>query len=307
MERVDILLATYNGTSYINDFFASLSAQTYTNWRLIVRDDCSRDDTLSKVIAFEENNRGKVLVLDSEHNIGVKRNFSELMSRSSAKYIFFADQDDVWRSDKIKLTLDFAKRIDDVDDIPLLVHTDLTVVDEELRVISSSFWRYQGLHPERGRNLKDIMVQNVVTGCTMMINRKLIEIAGPVPSSARMHDWWLAILACAAGNVYYINKQTVLYRQHGNNDIGAKRYSFKSALYALKYPSTHRDSLILTQDQANAFIAIYHQIISEHDTTILSKFANMKHQGFIGKRITAARLRLRKNGILRTIGFYALM
>jgi len=308
MQSVDILLATYNGSRYLSQFLESLDGQTYRQWRLIVRDDGSSDDTVEKLIAYSNNHKGKVSIISDCRNIGVIQNFSELISHSTGDFIFFADQDDVWCPNKISLTLDFARSINNINERPVLIHTDLMVVDENLKVISDSFWDYQGLHPDRGSNLKDLMVQNVVTGCTMMVNRKLLDIAAPIPNSARMHDWWLALIACTFGEIYFLQEQTILYRQHDNNDVGAKHYSFSSAIGKLSDINRIRGSLSLTVAQAKAFLDRYScAIYSEDVLSTLITFISMEHDGFVNKRIKAAKLRLRKHGLLRTIGFYLFM
>jgi hypothetical protein len=104
----------------------------------------------------------------------------------------------------------------------VLVHTDLTVVDEQLGVIDESLWKYQGIQPELD-SLERLLIQNCVTGCTAMINRSLREKADPIPPEAVMHDWWLTLVASCFGRIVCLPIPTLLYRQHGRNDTGAKR------------------------------------------------------------------------------------
>ncbi len=307
MQYVDILLATYNGSLYVDQLLESISNQTYTNWRLIVRDDGSCDDTVSKIERFSKKNKDKVLVINKGGNLGAAQNFSELMAKSTAEFAFFADQDDVWHPDKILKTINFALSIENIDKSPVLVHTDLAVVDEHLKTISGSFWSYQGLRPEQGGVFKDIMIQNVVTGCTMMANKKLLDLAIPIPANARMHDWWLALVACAMGEVYFMPAQTILYRQHSRNDVGARRYSFSAAIGKLNNISGIRNSISLTQAQARSFHDRYLGLLSEENAYILAGFLEMEHDSFLKRRLKSAKLRLRKHGFLRTFGFYLFM
>ncbi|MHB8117028.1 MAG: glycosyltransferase family 2 protein [Acidithiobacillus ferrivorans] len=307
MEQVDILLATYNGSSYIDEFFYSIAGQSYSEWRLIIRDDGSTDDTLYKVKRFADNHRSKVVLIEDGDNLGIIGNFAELMASSSAQYVFFADQDDVWLPDKIENTMTFASGIEGIDGMPVLIHTDLKVVNESLGIISESLWQYQGLYAQRGKLLKDVMVQNVVTGCAMMVNRQLLELSLPIPANVRMHDWWLAMVACALGRIYFIPKQTILYRQHGGNDTGAKSYSISSAFRKLKgWNGIHR-SILLTQVQAGEFLKKYSDVVSERDAAVLLGYSLMAGDRFFKKRVKAVNLRLRKHGIMRTVGFYVFM
>jgi len=104
---------------------------------------------------------------------------------------------------------------------PLLVHSDLQVVDAGLKPISSSFMQYQRIaHEDDG--LRTLLLSNFVTGCTCLLNRQLAELALPIPREAIVHDWWLALCAASAGHIGYIAEPLVKYRQHGANVIGAK-------------------------------------------------------------------------------------
>ncbi len=307
MKQVDILLATYNGSLYIDEFLNSIVNQTYQSWRLIIRDDCSSDDTLEKVIKFSRNYPNNVKLIIGERRLGIVKNFSELMLSSSSEYIFFADQDDVWLPNKIEITMSLAEKTENFDARAILIHSDLTVVDKDLNVIAKSFWRYQRLNPARGYSLRDLMIQNIVTGCTMMINRKLLEISLPLPDSARMHDWWLALVACATGNIYYIPQQTVWYRQHGKNDIGAKKYSAISLLARIKNIQKIKASIFLTQAQCCDIYVRYFFKLNKSDALAVLGFCLLQDYGVLARRFLAASLGYRKHGLYRTIAFYFFM
>ena len=308
MEQIDILLATFNGAPYIDQLLDSISSQTYANWRLLIRDDCSTDDTICKVLSFAERHNDKVSVIDNNNlRLGVIGNFAALLSESSAEYIMFADQDDIWLPQKIEITLSKARMLEEGADVPLLVHTDLCVVDRNLHTIAESFWEYQGLNPGRGANLKDAMVQNVVTGCTMLINKKLAKLSMPIPENAKMHDWWITMAAAAFGKVHYIPQATILYRQHGGNDTGAKRWNFYNALRYILLGKKLHQNVLNTEMQALAFLKQYHFILSKPQMDILKKFGLLNERNFFVRRVISSRLGLRKHKLLRTIGFYLFM
>jgi glycosyltransferase involved in cell wall biosynthesis len=308
MEQVDILLATFNGVRYIDQLLDSISSQSYANWRLLVRDDCSTDDTIYKVRSFAARHNGKVTIIDNNNlRLGIIGNFTALLSESSAEYIMFADQDDIWLPRKIEMTLFKAKMLGGDTDIPLLVHTDLRVVDKNLNTIAESFWEYQGLSPNRGATLKDAMVQNVVTGCTTLINRSLAELATPIPGDAKMHDWWIAIVAAAFGKVHHIPQATILYRQHGGNDTGAKRWNLYNAVKYVFPGNKLHQNILDTEIQALAFLNQYCHVLSKPQMAILKQFALLNENNFLVRRITSFRLGLRKHKLLRTIGLYLFM
>ncbi len=232
---IDILLATYNGEAFLEEQLDSIAAQTHGDWRLIARDDGSADRTAEILDAFRARHPDKVVVLqDGDGNLGLVANFSRLMERSDAPYAAFCDQDDVWMPEKLALCLAKMHELEREQgqeqgaEVPLLVFTDLTVVDEELKVIDPSFWHYQGLRPERCDTLGRLLLHNVVTGCTALLNSALVDRSGPVPDAAKVHDWWVALVAVALGRLGYISRPTVLYRQHGENLIGAQPLTFFS-------------------------------------------------------------------------------
>lgn len=222
---VDILLATYNGEQFLKEQIESILGQTYENFRLIIRDDGSTDGTAAIIESYAKRYPSKIYLLPCDARLGIKGNFSALMASSKANYILFADQDDVWERQKVELTLKKmqAMETDYSTQCPLLVHTDLKVVDGSTNVISLSFWEYSNLKPIHNKSLGRLLIQNVVTGCATMVNRPLLQLAYPVPDGGVMHDWWLALVAAAFGQIGEVPEATVLYRQHGKNALGAKK------------------------------------------------------------------------------------
>ncbi|MBQ4061435.1 MAG: glycosyltransferase family 2 protein [Christensenellaceae bacterium] len=226
---IDILLATYNGEKYIEEQIESIFKQTYTDWKLIIRDDGSNDLTPKILDSLEENHPDKITVVrDADKNLGCIGNFSRLMTLSDADYMMFCDQDDVWLSDKIQLTLEEMKRVEK-EGKPALVHSDLTVTDAELMPVAASFVAGCAYSP-LPKTAAGLFLGNSVTGCTVMINRTLRELAQQIPKGALMHDQYLAILALSFGSMGYVDTPLELYRQHGSNVCGANRSSVSEKL-----------------------------------------------------------------------------
>ena len=117
-----------------------------------------------------------------------------------------------------------ATEADNDSTLPIIVHSDLEVVSEQNTVIAKSLISYQGLEIERN-SFPNLVISNLVTGCTALINEPLAEKALPIPEKAIMHDWWLALVASAFGKLVYLDIPLVHYRQHGNNTIGAKEFT----------------------------------------------------------------------------------
>lgn len=182
---MDVLLATYNGAKYLRAQLDSLLAQTHQNFRLLVSDDGSSDDTLAILESYRVR-FGERLVLVPNPTMG--KGWSETLRISwwpacmmVWRQVAFSDQDDVWLPPKIELCLQEMVRMEQEGgaELPCLVHSDLTVVDEHLGVISESFATYQRMDPVQCSPLSLLSV-NQVTGCTMMVNRTLLRMALPL-------------------------------------------------------------------------------------------------------------------------------
>lgn len=224
-KSIDILLATYNGQAYLKEQIDSILAQSNTDWRLLIRDDGSDDDTTSIIKSYLAKYPDRIKLIENKgRHLGASLNFNSLLETSTAEYIMFSDQDDVWLPTKIELTLNLMKTTERAyPDKPVLVHTDLRVVDSRLKTIAKSMWQCQGIFPENGNNVNKVMLQNIATGCTIMINKKAKTISLPIPAEAVMHDWWIAINVAKYGKIVYLPDQLVLYRQHRNNVVGTKK------------------------------------------------------------------------------------
>lgn len=233
--QVDILMAAYNGEKYIAEQIESLQQQTFTDWRLLVSDDGSSDTTPSIIKKYEGEDSRIRIVLADEHYGSAKNHFLALLQCTDAPYVMFCDQDDVWDKDKIELTLQAMRQEESEKAQPLLVATDLRVVDENLSLIAPSFKTYAGMGSSR-TEFGYFLASALITGCTMMLNRQLVELLTSDIDSSRilMHDWWFALVASAYGKVTYLNKPTISYRQHGDNSVGAYKRSAKKLIRDIK-------------------------------------------------------------------------
>jgi glycosyltransferase involved in cell wall biosynthesis len=282
---IDILLATYNGGKYLCQQLDSIINQTCSDWRLIIRDDCSSDDSPAIIELYRTKHPDRIFLLDmGKQNIGVVSNFSLLLEHATADYIMFCDQDDIWLPDKIALTFAAMKKLVAAygSVTPLMVHSDLVLVSESLETVSASFWKCQNLDPERGKRLNRLLLQNIATGCTMMINRRLQNIASPIPSGAIVHDWWLTLAASAFGRIGTVPEPTILYRQHADNVIGAKPWRFLDDLLMLATSEKRAETRAKSQKllstyriQAQAFLDRYGAKIPSPLRKMVHVFANL--------------------------------
>ena len=255
--RIDILLATWNGQRYLAEQIDSILTQTFTDWRLLIRDDGSTDGTPDIIKRYVSENPDRIAVIEnSERGLGARGNFARLMEHSTADYVMFSDQDDVWLPHKTERLMEAMEALEKQHgrDTPTLVHSDLKVVGPDLEEWYPSFINYQSLNPGFGRCLNRLLVQNVVTGCASLCNRELIERARPVPEQSFMHDWWIALVAGAFGRIMFIDESMVLYRQHGANALGARKRGWRTALQRVMVSPVKIRYLLQTGcDQATAF------------------------------------------------------
>jgi len=307
--RIDIILATFNGEAYLAAQIASLLQQTYHNWYLIIRDDGSQDSTVDIIQRYRVQHPDKIkLINDGNLNLGAKSNFARLLTHAKADYIMFCDQDDVWLPQKIQITYDKMKTLETElgENTPLLVHTDVKVVDPTLQVVAKSLWQYQKSDPEKGSTLRRLLLQNVATGCTVMINKPLRERALPIPNDAMMHDWWLALVAAAFGYISHISEPTLLYRQHERSDIGAKAWNAHMAfLYLRRLGETIRNINkvnLQVQKQAEVFLERYRDVLRDSDKEMVAIYSHLSKQNYFMRKYYMIEYGFFYTDLLRNIG-----
>lgn len=257
--KILILMASYNGEAFIAQQIESIQNQNIREWNLLIRDDGSTDSTLNIISKYIHIDKRIVHLEDKKGNLGVINNFNELMRcalTGSADLIFFADQDDVWFPDKLEIFINKYHELADKNGsaTPILVHSDMQVVDTNLNLIQASLMKRVGIKPVDKNPLNRLLIQNYVGGCAMACNRALLEICFPLPGNIIMHDWWFALCAAACGQIGSIESQTMQYRQHGDNQCGAKDVFSMcnpfSTFFREKIWQDGKKNLLATFDQA---------------------------------------------------------
>jgi glycosyltransferase involved in cell wall biosynthesis len=248
--QIEVLLATYNGAKFVREQIDSILRQDYEHVRVLARDDGSTDETRSILHEYAAAYPARFRLLPTDAASGSpKGNFLCLMQASTGPYVCFSDQDDVWLPDKLSRTMQAMDRLESMwgRHTPLLVFTDLTVVDEVLTPMYESFWARMGIDPTLIDRLSELLVQSVVTGCTTLLNRPLLQLALRMPAEARMHDRWIALLGSTMGKSGIVGARTVLYRQHDRNAVGL----------GVHRRSDHAGQWEVSQQQAEAFLRIH--------------------------------------------------
>lgn len=224
MKKLAVLLAAYNGERYIAQQLDSLLNQTFQDFSLYIHDDGSEDGTLLILQDYARRYPGQIHLLDYAPVHGAKDNFLSLLRQVEAEYYMFCDEDDYWLPEKIQLSMERMKETERQEkDVPCVVFSDMSVADASLQVIHPSYLQYRKKDP-KNLTLKALLVENTAAGCTMLYNRALAELAVLYTEGDHifMHDWWLMLIAAAVGRIGWIDKPLLLYRQHGDNIVGAR-------------------------------------------------------------------------------------
>ena len=223
MEKVDILLATYNGARYLKEQLDSILNQTYSDFRLIISDDKSTDKTRSIIEEYAEKD-SRIEYYFQESNLGVIKNFEFLMKKVESNFFMFSDQDDIWKENKIEKSMEtmVAEKAD-------LVYSDLEVVDKNLNTTYKSYWKLKGLDNKvkKYNNFSALYLNNFITGCTMLCKKKFIDMILPLPNKSKfvLHDYWVALIVSQHGTLSYIKEPLIKYRQHKDNKVGSRKKS----------------------------------------------------------------------------------
>lgn len=242
-------MATYNGAAYLEEQLQSLFSQTYTNWVLLASDDGSADETLQIIQHYQKNYPDKIKLLPpSEKKLGSTFNFSRLLQSSTEDYTMLCDQDDVWVANKIKLQMQEMLKMETEygKDFPLLVCSDLAIVDEQLQTLQPSFFRYRKQTTNILNDSYKLIAHSTITGCTMLLNKAAVKIAVPIKIKNFQQDHWISMHVAYYGKISCIDLPLVLYRQHSNNVVGASRINLNYLLSRLGYfPNLIKDWLLL--------------------------------------------------------------
>lgn len=300
--KVNIVMSTYNGEKYLADQIKSIQSQTFEDWQLLIRDDGSSDNTVSVIRDMAKKDDRIHFINDGQNeNYGVIKSFYHLVKYDSADYYFFSDQDDVWLPEKMEMTLKRAQI--ESSDNPLLVYTDLKVVNEDLEVLQESMIKSQSHHANT--ELVQELTENTVTGGTMMINKALAD-KWQVYDNLLMHDWYLALLAASLGKLVYIDQATQLYRQHEANVLGARTWS-KRAKNWLK-PNTLISKywwlIKSSQNQAEKLLA---QEMSESSTQMVKVYVHLMDNNWLDRWRLLREYKFKKNRWFHTFVFTILI
>ena len=252
---ISVALCTHNGGLFVEDQLRSILDQTVSPQQIVISDDASTDNTLSRATALitrysEMPDRSPVELIELRNSeaLGVARNFEAAILATSGDLVALSDQDDVWRPDRLaRVVQEFESRpeLDLVFSNARLVDAAGASLDRTLfDVLEISAADQQLLHD--GAALSLFIKRNFATGATVMFRRKLLERALPFPSNW-LHDEWLGIIAAATGQVDVIDEPLIDYRQHGSNVIGVDFPTLRRKVERVLEPRKERNERLSLQ------------------------------------------------------------
>lgn len=323
---ITVLMATYQGKKYLEQQLDSILAQTEPV-RILVSDDGSADGTREMLEQYREWYPEQVFL---EHRPGTAsaaneeippaaQNFFWLMCRAAQEgksdYILLSDQDDVWFNHKVKRLLERMRELEEVlgEAHPILVHSDMEVVDESMEQIHPSFFAYQHCDAER-TSFGEVLVENPVTGGALMMNRALLELVTgrgeriKFPAACCMHDWWIGLVASCFGTIDCVEEPLYQYRQHEGNTLGAKATGSVSDLKErLGRRRQVKENYRRMLEQAVAFGRRYGKRMKEEQRGVLRAFLSLPRQTPVQRMKTIRENHLYKSSLIQILAMCVTM
>ena len=289
-----VLLTAYNGSKHLPALLDSLLCQTDPDFSVLLQDDGSEDETVSLLTDLCQKDPRFSFGSEQGRHLGAAGNFLSLVRQTDADYILMCDQDDLWEPEKIAV---LKKAMSNLEaeygmDTPLLVHSDCSLISEEGEPIGDSFFRHQGWSP-KAVTLPPLLVQNNVTGCTLIMNAPLRKL---IASHARakdlfMHDWFIALTAASFGKIRFVDQPLTRYRQHGDNAIGASSKNLIARGFsALTKRQDAKRRILLTYTHTKVFNKLYEGLLPPKAQEIVSAYLATQHMPKLKRILTVRRL-----------------
>lgn len=293
---IHILMAVYNGERYLKEQLESIGRQTFTDWKLHIRDDGSSDRTADIIKEFALRYPDKVCLIDElqKNNYGAKGNFAKLVEyvREDGDYAF-CDQDDIWDEDKLEISVKELRKTEKCEDgtiKPSLVCSDARLIDENGNVTGESFAEKSRLYISGQHIFERLLLYNFAQGTTMLWNMQLYSLIQYIPKEAVMHDWWVALVAAGHGKINFIERQLLSYRQHGNNELGEFDRSVWQKSFAEKLKiSKWKEIIKNNRDLKNERVCQAIEYNRMYGDRLAERYIDIMKKGRIARTITGIR------------------
>ncbi len=310
-KRVLILMTTYNGEKYLAQQIDSIMHQTYNNWKLIIRDDGSIDDTIKILSEYKKRDDRIEVFQNTSSKHGAYLNFWTLIHIVKNEYIdydyyFFSDQDDVWEPDKIETMIFEGEKISSKK--PLLLYGDMRVINQENQLVYESLNQMMGIGEMSGYSL--LFTHGFLWGCDICVNRELFTRMPLLPLDnpnigIMSHDNYMGKYALLKGKIKYIDQIMINHRRHDNNttdsysmrltpSIIIKRYILRLDALAKVHARVYNQTLVFLEQ-----LSINGMVSQDMEQITVA----LRHGG-IKMVKTMIKLSVKRKQKSRTIGIY---
>lgn len=327
IQKVAVLLATFNGEKYIAQQLDSLLAQEFKDFDLYISDDGSNDRTAAILSSYSERFRGRMHILERREQTpphcasttnAACANFLYLLEKVQSDLYLFCDQDDFWLENHIRLLVEKYHSLSENEKrLPVLVYTDLSIADSELNIMHHSDSAYM---KRKEQDKHSYFFSTGIRGCACMVNDELKKIAFQNKEllhqnmgKIEMHDIFVTLIASFFGNIYFINVPTLLYRQHGTNTSGGigKKRTLKEMLrkgislsrYKKSYKTLRKD-FIQRQVYAEFFLTYFENTIPEKERKIMRTFISISERNKFFRLFFLMKNRFLKKGFINNIWLF---
>ena len=282
--NISVALATYNGAKFLDEQLFSIINQTLPPKEIIIIDDCSRDNTVQIIEKFQKDYPFIKLFVNDE-NRGPVATFEIAISKCSCNYIALCDQDDIWELNKLELSLDELKEIED-ENMPSIVFTDLQMINSEGSLDGTTFWESQGLNPAKMDFYRTLFL-NSVTGCTLVFNKRMGDELVNIPKGVEMHDYWIMLIALGLGRSKSLPFPTVKYRNHENSVTVKDSISYIKRIkkFINILFRSDKDYMESNFKQADLFLDIYGDKLSKEKRKQLVRFVKLHNKSVLCRNI----------------------
>lgn len=325
IQKVAVLLATFNGEKYIAQQLDSLLAQEFKDFDLYISDDGSNDRTAAILSSYSDRFSGRMHILERREQADKNcapnaacANFLYLLEKVQSDLYLFCDQDDFWLENHIRLLVEkYHSLSEDEKRLPALVYTDLSIADSELNIMHHSDSVYM---KRKKQDKHSYFFSTGIRGCACMVNNELKKTAFQNKDmlhqnmeKIEMHDIFVALIASFFGNIYFINVPTLLYRQHGTNTsggIGKKRTLKEMARKGIslsRYKNSYetlRKDFMQRQVYAEFFLTYFENILTERERKIMRTFIVLSERNKFFRICFLTKNRFLKKGCINNIWLF---
>lgn len=265
MSTVTILLSTYNGEKYICEQIDSLLNQKNVDVRILIRDDGSKDSTVSLIESYEDER----ITYYVGNNLGVVGSYMELLEKApDSDYYAFCDQDDYWLDNKLEKAVGKLK---DIGNPISLYCSSNTLVNEEQEPLANN--------SKSGNTITygGILLKCCSIGCTYVFSKEALQYIRrkAINTKVMMHDAWVLRVIASVGEVVYDNDSYILYRQHDGNVVGSTNSKIGKWKGRIK-----RIRTFTNKNRGNAISELYetcrNDMCDSDKITVLEEFYNRR-------------------------------